>query len=231
MKVNVLIYLCLLLLSGCSDSFDEDRPVPEPKVNKAPSTPSLMTPADGLTCSDNPLNFSWNKSTDPEGDPISYQIQVATNKSFSKDLQVSSTSNVSVIFDLTKGVEYFWRVKAKDSNNKSGEYSIIRNFYTEAEGQRNHIPNTATLINPDINDQITGNSVVLKWNASDIDGDDLVYDIFIGNSNPPPLVFENHSDSSYSLDLSSNKTYYWKINVKDDKGAQAVGQTWSFTTN
>ncbi len=230
MKVNILICLCILLF-GCSDSLDDDRPIIEPKLNKAPSTPSLMTPDDGLTCSDNTLNFNWNKSSDPDGDPISYQIQLATNKTFSKDLQVKSTSNISVTFDLIKGVAYYWRVKAKDSKNKSGEYSVIRNFYTEAEGLRNHIPTIASLINPDINDQITDNSVSLNWSATDIDGDDLVYDIFIGNSNPPPLVSENHSESSYSLDLSQNKTYYWKINVKDDKGAQAVGQVWSFTTN
>ncbi len=230
MKIHILIFLCILL-SGCSDSSDEDHPFTEPKLNKPPSAPSLMTPIDGLNCSDSPLNFVWNKSSDPDGDPISYQIQLATNNSFSKNLQVRSTSNISVTFDLIKGVEYYWRVKAKDSKNKSGEYSIIRDFYSEAEGQRNHIPNAASLINPVINDQISSNSIILNWSSTDIDSNDLIFDIFIGNSNPPPLVSENHSESSYAYDLSPNKTYYWKINVMDDKGAQAVGQVWSFTTN
>jgi len=31
--------------------------------------------------------------------------------------------------------------------------------------------------------------------------------------------------------VSSGKTYFWKVNVKDQNEAKSIGQTWSFTVD
>ena len=64
----------------------EDPIVTPPQSNDAPSVPTLKSPSDGLLCTDSSLNFSWNSSSDPDGDNVSYIIQVATNSSFSENL-------------------------------------------------------------------------------------------------------------------------------------------------
>ncbi len=210
---------------------DDDPSIPTPKVNNAPSVPSLTAPIDGLQCTENPLVFSWNKSSDPDGDAVSYSIQLATINSFSKDLQVRSISDNTTTLSLIKGVAYYWRVNAKDTKNKSSEFSPVRKFYSEGEGVSNHIPYAATLIRPALNSNITDSSATLEWSSSDIDNDSLLYDVYAGVVNPPPLVLENSDSTSYTINLSAGTTYYWKIVVKDDVGGEAIGQIWSFKSN
>lgn len=234
MKKYSILSLLVLLICSCSSSSDVDpnpNPTPAPQLNKAPSIPLLVAPGDGLLCAENPLDFSWNTASDPDGDSVSYYIQVATDNSFSKDLQVKTTANTSTNFILKKGLAYYWRVQAKDSKNKTSNYSAVRKLYAEAEGEINHLPYAPSLISPVLNSNITTTSTVLEWNSSDVDDDVLKYDIYFGDVNPPPLVAENNANKTYEVTLSSDNSYFWKIIVKDGHGGESIGQIWSFKKN
>lgn len=103
-------------LISCGGGGGDDPPTPPPPpVNKAPSTPSLSAPSNNLLCIDNVLDFSWNASTDPDGDAINYQLQIATDNQFTTNLQSFTGSAASKQVTLNKGVAYYWRVKATDS--------------------------------------------------------------------------------------------------------------------
>lgn len=232
MKKYIILVAYLILLAACGGSSEVDpmtTPIPQP--NKAPSVPSLTAPSNGLLCTENPLDFSWSGSTDPEGDTISYYIQVATNNSFTENLQVLSTTGTTTHFTLKKGKAYYWRVNAKDAKNKSSSYTPVWKFYSEGEGISNHLPYAATLISPELNANITDDVTTLKWSSTDVDNDPLVYDIYVGTINPPPLVLENSTITTYDLTITEATTYYWKINVKDDAGGETEGQIWSFKKN
>jgi hypothetical protein len=62
--------------------------------------------------------------------------------------------------------------------------------------------------------------------------DPKTFNIFFGNTSPPPMVIENISINmfypQYGLNFSS--TYYWKIDVWDKQGNPTYGDIWSFTT-
>jgi hypothetical protein len=228
-----LLIVASLILFSCGGSSDSDEPIitPPTPTNEAPSVPALNSPIDGLLCTDLSLDFSWNASSDPDGDNVSYTIQVATNNSFSENLQTKSVSSTSTTFNLLKGLAYYWRVSAKDAKNKSSSYSTIRKFYSEGEGVSNHLPYTAALISPVLNTVLNTNSTTLEWSSSDADDDPLNYDIYFGETNSPELLVENASSSTYEVNLEANTIYYWKIVVKDDAGGEAVGQVWNFSTN
>lgn len=235
MKNSVLLLLSIALLS-CGGSGDDDEPTAvtpsTPTVeNKEPSIPSLINPADGLLCTDNPLDFSWSIATDPDGDAITYEIQVATNNTFSNDLQTKTNSGTTADFTLLKGVAYYWRVRAKDSKNNTSAYSTIRKYYTEGEGVSNHLPYAATLVEPALSATLSETTATLKWTASDVDDDPITYDVYFGKENPPTLVKENVSEMEYAVDLEAETTYFWKIVVKDNQGGEAIGQVWSFKNN
>jgi len=74
-------------------------------------------------------------------------------------------------------------------------------------------------------------SVDLSWTGGDPDGDNVTYDVYFGNSSPPPKVVDNQTDTTYdpgTLDI--NSTYYWKIVAWDEPGLFNESPNWWFST-
>jgi hypothetical protein len=227
MKKSLLIILSLTIFA-CGGS-DNDDPIVK---NTAPTVPNLVEPANGLLCAESSLDFSWNASTDSEGDRVTYLIQIATDNSFSKDVQEKLVSDTSTNFTLLNGVQYYWRVSAKDAKNESSAYSAVREFFSEGEGISNHIPLTPELVSPAHNSTSNEATVTLEWTSSDQGNDPLTFDIYLGTNNPPTTkVGDNKSETTLSVNLNTATDYFWRVVAKDDKGGQAIGQVWSFKTN
>ncbi len=228
------IYIAALSISlwSCGGG-GGDEPTPPPVVNTPPTVPTLTAPVNNSLCIDNVLNFQWNASTDAEGGTITYEIQVSKNTLFSpiSHTQTSITTNKSIT--LEKGIAYYWRVKATDNKNASSNYSATFNLYTEGVGVTNHLPFSPVLVSPGLNSVQTAATVNLQWTASDVDANDtLTYDVYFGTANPPTFITSaNQSASTLNKTVSPSTTYYWKVEVKDGKGGQTVGQVWSFTTD
>jgi len=73
--------------------------------------------------------------------------------------------------------------------------------------------------------------VDLSWSGSDPDGDILIYDVYFGTSEDPPLVSEDQPERNYQPDeMQFEQTYYWKIVAKDEHDHSTTGQIWRFTT-
>ena len=201
-------------------------------ANKAPSVPIQSAPTNNLLCIDNAVQFQWNASTDPDGDVVSYEMQVATDNQFTQNVQTIASTGTSTSVTLDKGVAYYWRIKAKDSKNASSSYSSTYSFYTEGEGESNHLPFLPSIVAPTLNSTLQETSINLKWTAGDVDNDLLNYDVFFDTVNPPTTkVAENQLETNYEVDLTASQSYYWKVVVKDDKGGQTTGQIWNFKTD
>lgn len=230
MKIHIYIALVAIVFWSCSSGGGDE--ITPPKENRAPSTPTLVFPTNGLLCIDNTINFQWNVATDPDGDTITYILEVAENNQFSP--LVNSSALTSTFKDLTleKGVRYYWRLKARDSKNLDSNYSAVFNFYTEGNGIVNHLPFSPELVAPELNSTIQSASATLSWSASDVDASDtLSYDVYFGTNNPPTtIVSENQSTKTLDVSLNSTTEYFWKVVVKDDKGGEAIGQIWNFKT-
>lgn len=68
--------------------------------------------------------------------------------------------------------------------------------------------------------------------ATDADADPLTFDVYFDtNENPTTKVSENKTETTYNATgLTAATKYYFKVVIKDDKGASSIGQVWSFTT-
>jgi hypothetical protein len=231
---NLLFTLTICsILWSCGGGGGEDPPPPPPPTNEAPSTPSLVEPTNNLLCIDNTVDFQWNAATDPEGDAITYQIQVSKNNQFTEIVQTLNGTETTRSISLEKGVAYYWRVKATDNKNASSSYSSTFQFYTEGDGVTNHLPFSPVLVNPLLNAVEQEATTTLEWTASDVDTNDtLTFDIYLDTVNPPiTKISENQSETALNVDLTSSQSYYWKVVVKDDKGGQTIGQIWNFQTD
>ena len=227
MKRLLTLLVIVTAYYSCSKSENNPAPPVDETENTAPSVPLTIYPTNGLLCTENPIEFSWNASTDKEGDALTYEIEIASDESFTNIIEKASVNGTKRTFTLEKGIELNWRVRAKDNNNFS-DFSTNWKFYTEGEGIVNYLPFTPTLLNPILNTKVVGNSASLEWSSSDVDGDELVYDVYFGNSTPPILIQENITDNTYSVNITENQIYYWKIIVKDGNGGEAIGNIWNF---
>jgi phage-related protein len=71
----------------------------------------------------------------------------------------------------------------------------------------------------------------LRWMCIDPDGDVLRYDLYLGTSNPPPLLLEDTSGNAYVPDsLEFDRQYYWQVVARDGGGLMSVSPIWSFRT-
>lgn len=227
-KIIIILYAAFFLVS-CGGGSDTP-PTPE---NSAPTAPELNYPTNNLLCIDNVIEFNWNSSSDPDKDILSYEVQIAKNGQFSPIAHSIKVSSTQRTISLEKGIEYFWRVKAVDSKNASSNFSDTNQFYTEGEGNSNHLPFSPALVSPSIGAIESGATVNLQWSASDPDTDDtLSYDIYFGTASTPSTIHTaNLGVTNLEVNLTSSTTYFWKVIVKDDKGGQTNGQVWTFKTD
>ena len=188
MKKIYFLALCInILLAACSS--EEDINPQEPVENTAPSIPIQIYPTNNLVCIENSIDFQWEYSTDEEENVIRYEVQIATDNSFSEGLQSATTLDVHKKITMERGQMYYWRMKATDTKDASSEYSEVFNFYTEGDGVVNYLPFAPDLVSPELNSVQSGGSIELSWTAADADENDVLeYDVYFGQSNPPTEI-------------------------------------------
>lgn len=231
MKKYLYLAIIGIVIWSCGGGGEDPEPVAK---NEPPTTPSTIYPANNDLCIDNAVNFQWNASTDPEGNAITYIVEVAENSSFSPISQTKTTSATSSSISLSKGVAFYWRVRAKDSQNDSSDNSSANQFYTEGDGVSNHLPFAPVLVAPTLDATISSaTSTTLEWTASDVDtSDSLSFDVYFGTDNPPTTkIGDNVSSTTLSANLSATSTYYWSVTAKDNNGGETIGQVWNFKTD
>ncbi|MDE1205432.1 hypothetical protein [Tenacibaculum larymnensis] len=229
LKALGLFSTALLFSCGGGSSNDGGGEI----ANEAPTKVTLTYPTQNLLCIDNSIPFDWNDATDPNNDNISYKIEIATNRELTNIIKTQTAVVSNITITLDKGLAHYWRVTAVDNKGKEGDPSEVFAFYTKGEGETNTAPFTAELVKPEDEGIISGTTVTLEWKGADSNtGDTLTYDVYFGeDADPTTIKEENLSTASIEVDVESGKTYYWKVNTKDNSGAKSIGQTWSFTIN
>lgn len=227
-KIAFSIFICTIFLS-CSTSNDSNSEIPK---NMAPTIPTLSSPSNMLLCASNILEFKWEASSDANGDPITYRIVISKDNQFTTIAETATVSATKMTFTLEKGIAYYWRVEAIDSKNASSGFSSVFSLYTEGDGATNYLPYAPQLVKPELSAYIESATATLEWLGSDVDGDPLTYDVFFDENNPPTtLVSANQVKQTHDALLAPNKSYYWRVVVKDNKEGITIGQVWNFSTN
>jgi len=98
----------------------------------------------------------------------------------------------------------------------------------------NDPPSVPTVLRPGNNATGLASPVILEWQASDPDVDDvLVYDVSFGLSNLfLERVAEGISDNIYTVDtgLLVDTIYFWQVVARDASGEERTSPVWQFTT-
>jgi len=222
-QLKILFVICFcFLLTQCSKKVS----------NQAPSAVSLIYPSENLLCIDNVINFNWGTATDPENDEVQYNIIIAKDRALTNIVENRTISERQVTIILLKDTPYYWKVDALDIDNNQGTASEVFAFFTQGQGVSNYAPFTSVLLTPENNSQLSSVSVNLTWDSGDANvNDTLTYEVFFGEDTNPSLVDDTLTSKSYTVSVASGKTYFWKVDVKDQNGAKSIGQVWRFTVN
>ncbi|MCF8303023.1 MAG: hypothetical protein K9I94_07090 [Bacteroidales bacterium] len=85
---------------------------------------------------------------------------------------------------------------------------------------------------PEHNAQNVDPETTLHWSCADPEENSLVYDVYLDTVQPPQQVAAGIPDTVFQPDtLTSEKTYYWKVDAHDQTGNITTGPLWSFTTS
>ena len=168
--------------------------------------------------------MTWEVSTDPDGDAVTYDVYFGTEATPSTIVN-SDQTGTTFAPALSGNTTYYWKVVAKDENGASSE-STKWSFST-----LNNAPALVTLTFPDNEASDAALDATLTWEASiDPDGDAVIYDVYFGTDvAPATIVSVDQPGLSYTPSLSIGTTYYWKIVAKDPNGGTSESAIWSFT--
>ncbi len=180
----------------------------------APSVPVLQYPADGANLSSIP-QFNWTNSTDPNGDLITYILEIDDDAGFGSpeyfNGSITETNNPtednSVV--LPTDGQYNWRVRASDGGINSS-FSPSRSFVID------RAPPAINLLYPANNSNVTSKEVNFTWNVSD----NLNYPIYCnltidGTVNASDITSNNGFNTSSIVSELANGIHYWNITCRD----------------
>ena len=214
-KISKLIFF---ILFTCSISL-----LTSPLCAEPPQFISF-SPADGETGISLTPTLEWQASDPDFGDTLVYDVYFGTAPAppLVSSNQTDASYQPGVLQHFTT---YYWKVVARDNSGSETESPII-SFTT--------LSNPPEFSNFSPENGSTGVSLtpILSWSATDPDPDDtLVYDVYFGASDNPPLVSSNQTTSSYQPNMLSYSTrYYWKIVARDNHGAETSTSEFYFDT-
>ncbi|MCX6146447.1 MAG: aryl-sulfate sulfotransferase [Candidatus Kapabacteria bacterium] len=208
------------IYSGGNSSWSEIwkfKTGPSPTLDK----PILLLPNNSTIDLATNVVLSWLKVFNAEN----YRVQVSKNIDFDEFEQDSLTNFFeSLLLNLENERTYYWRVQAQ-SNNAISLWSEIRNFTIGGKS----IPSFPLSISPKNKAIIADSLVNFVWhsveNVSDY-GLIIAEDIGLTKSRQE---YPKIADTTKSIMLMTNKTYFWKLYSKTLKVQSLDSPIYSFS--
>lgn len=165
--------------------------------------------------------LSWAPSTDPDGDSVSYRLDVQTSTGSWPSIPMGSATNITLNTQLE--TTYYWRVTAYDAFAAST--GAWMSFIVHLA---NRPPYPIVYSSPaTITTRAT--SYTLSWqNTGDPDGDPVSYALFLSTNSTAQYLVQQGTSTAYPLNFQFGTTYYWYVTATDSFGAQTSGLVQTF---
>ncbi|MFW5888084.1 MAG: hypothetical protein ACOCUH_04730, partial [Bacteriovoracia bacterium] len=171
----------------------------------------------------NPV-LKWKINRELEG--LKFDVYCSTKSAPQYLKRVKGDSQIE-LNDLQFGTTYYWKVTCEiDGRIIEGP---VWSFKTISE--ENHKPSVPNNPSPNNKEEGVGLSLYLSWNSYDIDGDQLNYNVFFGDSieNLQKIKSNTPSNECYIADLDYDSVYYWQV-IAFDSDSYTEGPIWHFLT-
>ncbi len=205
-------------------NLDEFLEGTDPNVYDGPDIPVPTAPIDGAEVADAEPTLAWDPANDPNGDPLTYDVEVYADTGLANLLTSGSTAALDWDVDtpLAENADAYWRVRADDGWITS-PWSDLEPFFVN---ETNEAPSLPVALDPVDEQTVASTSPELTWSDStDPDRDPVGYDVRVtrpdgeivaGAVLPPPAARE----TSWTVDivLDEDAWYVWQVEALDDEG-------------
>jgi hypothetical protein len=201
-------------------------------TNSPPTTPAIYSPPDSATVTIVPVSLLWYNSTDPDGDNLTYNIELYDSSSGE---YLDSTSGISqgpgattayeIPANLTNAAWYNWRVRASDGLDYSAWMNMAA-FYFDTLSGMNQPPEPPGLVSPLNNDTLISLQVTLEVSpAFDPESSPLTYEFELYNDEQATHLIDNEGNIP---DLGAGDNISWSISIPLASGAQYAWRSRAF---
>ena len=169
--------------------------------------------------------FNASSSSDPEDDNAKLYNRWDFDGDGSWDTEYTKDKTVQHQYENAGLYEVVLEVKDSEGLTNQSTYTLI-------VGGINQSPAAPENPVPANNNTDASTLCTLEWTCVDPENDNLLYDVYFGTNETPPLVASGIDKSSYDcLPLEYETTYYWKIAAHDPYDHTVEGEVWQFTSN
>ena len=196
----------------------------EKKIDAAVSQPTLSSPVNASTVSDNTPTLVWNAVTDNNG-PVTYRLEVDNESTFAAPLVVNQTGLSATSYTVPSSLAddtYYWRVTATDSLGNASPASDIWLFVLAAD---NTAP-TVSLSSPNGGESFAGGSTQsIIWSATDTVGVTAINLSYSsdGGTSWTSIATGETNDGAYSWTVPSINSSQVLVKVEAEDAAGNVG--------
>ena len=235
-KYFVFASLFIISCGGGGDGGSDDVITPPVQTVDPPSMATLISPANNKVCeegtsvndSQSSVNFQWTAGNNTN----SYDIRI-TNLNSNQVINQTNITSTNKAVTLSKGTPYSWKVTSKRNGTSKTAESSTWKFYLSGDGISNYPPYPSTLISPSSGNVFPSStsSVELSWEGSHPENSSLTYDLYIDTTDglqEPISSNKNLSAKSKSLQVSSGKSYYWRVKATDSNNNSSYSIVFSF---
>jgi formylglycine-generating enzyme required for sulfatase activity len=212
-----------VVVLSCGNNGSDNPTGPTETPPRAPTDLQTVRTAPGE------IQIAWR---DNSTDELGFRIERSVGGA-GQFAQIDTVArNVATYVDagLTAGLTYFYRVRSYTPRVASDPSDAVYGIAAV-----NVSPTVPIALDPPnrARDVETG-PVTLQWTATDGDpGDALLYDVYYGSvRNDLRLILDGTTATSAAVPdpVVLNAHYFWKVVVRDPKGAMGVSPIWSFST-
>ncbi len=191
-----------------------------------PGTPSGLTPSANATGVAANQTLSWEVAT-PGGPITEYDVYLGTSATGPSLVSTQQTLVYTPEEDFEYLGVYVWKIVAKGPGGQAE--TALSSFTVEAEPEPPiDPPGSVTQGAPNNQSDIPINGTSLVWTAAP---DAEVYEVFFDASSPANTSLSSNITGTVAgaRDLSSNTTYYWRVDASNTAGV-TTGTEFSFST-
>ncbi len=227
LQVSTFFILTLFLFAQCKKDETNSKnhlPVAAYEVNTYRGDVNTVFQFDGSMVSD-------------EEDPVE-QLEIRWGWQNNGTYNTEYSTTKTITHQYSQSGLYFPVLKVRDTK---GMVDSIKKMVVVVLDLNNQPPNDPINISPPDWQSWMDPSVIFKWKCTDPEGDDLTFDLWLGETETTiksvqtgvtnfEIVNNIKVYSTTITGLKLNQTYFWRVYARDPAGNYTPGHIWRFST-